>query len=53
MGNINFNESLDQSDIGLEGNSDNKSNYSKEDFTACYGDVSYNSEDEWVRFGTP
>jgi hypothetical protein len=45
-----FKESSDQSlpDIGSEENSDNISNYSEEDFTACYGSDSYNSEDEWM-----
>jgi hypothetical protein len=46
--NFNFKESLDQSDIGLEENSDTINNYSEWDFTARYGDVSYSSEDEWV-----
>jgi hypothetical protein len=31
-----------------EGNSYIISNYSEEDFTAFYGDVSYSSEDEWM-----
>jgi hypothetical protein len=50
MENFDFKESLDQSlpNIRSEENSDNISNYFEEDFTACYGSVSYSSEDEWM-----
>jgi hypothetical protein len=48
MENLDFKESSNQPDIGLEENSDIISNYSEEDFAARYGDVSYSSEDEWV-----
>jgi hypothetical protein len=48
MENLNLKESLDYSDMESEGNSFSISNYSEEDFTACYGDVSYSSEDEWM-----
>jgi hypothetical protein len=44
MENLDLKES---SDMASEGNSDSTSNYSQKDFTACYGDVSNSSEDEW------
>jgi hypothetical protein len=47
MENLNLKESSDYSDMASEGNSDIISNYSEEDFTARYGDVSFNSGDEW------
>jgi hypothetical protein len=47
MENVDLKESSDYSDMASEGNSYNISNYSEEDFTARYGDVSFNSEDEW------
>jgi hypothetical protein len=48
MENHNLKESSDYSDMRSDGNSDGINNYSKEDFTACYGDVSYSSKDEWM-----
>jgi hypothetical protein len=48
MENLDLKESSNYSDMESEGNSDSISNYSKEDFTACYGDISYSSEDEWM-----
>jgi hypothetical protein len=48
MENLNFKESSDQSDIRSKANSDSVSNYSEEEFTAHYGNVSYSSEDEWM-----
>jgi hypothetical protein len=50
MENFDSKESSGQSlqDIGSEEKSDNISNYSKEDFTARYGSVSYSFEDEWM-----
>jgi hypothetical protein len=47
MENLDLKESSDYSDIALERNYKNISNYSEEDFTARYSDVSYNTEDEW------
>jgi hypothetical protein len=48
MENLNLKESSDYSDMESEGNSYSINNYSVEDFTAHYGDVSYNSKDEWM-----
>jgi hypothetical protein len=48
MENLDLKEPLDYSYMGSEGNFDSISNYSKEDFTARYGNVSYISEDEWM-----
>jgi hypothetical protein len=48
MENLDLKESSEYSDMALEENSDSISNYSEEDCTAHYGDVSYTSEDEWV-----
>jgi hypothetical protein len=50
MKNFNFKKSSDQSllDVRLEEISDSIRNYSEEDFTNCYGSVSYSSKDEWV-----
>jgi hypothetical protein len=44
MENLDLKESSNYSDMESEGNSDSISNYSKEDFTACYGDISYSSK---------
>jgi hypothetical protein len=46
MENLDLKESSDYSDMASEGNPDSISNYSKEDFIARYGDVSYGSENE-------
>jgi hypothetical protein len=43
--NLDLKVSSDYSDMESEGNSYIISNYSEEDFTACYADVSYSSED--------
>jgi hypothetical protein len=48
MENLDLKEASDYSDMELGGNSYNISNYSKEDFTTCYGVVSYSSGDEWT-----
>jgi hypothetical protein len=42
--NLDLEESLGYSDTIFD---DKSSNYSKEDFMACYGNVSDNSEDTW------
>jgi hypothetical protein len=44
MENMDLKESSGYSDIASEGNSNNISNYSEEDFIARYGNVSGNSE---------
>jgi hypothetical protein len=44
MENLDLKESLGYLDISSKGNSDIASNYSEEDFMACYGNVSGNSE---------
>jgi hypothetical protein len=48
MENLDLKEASDYSDMESDGNSYNISNYLEEDFTACYGNVSYSSEDEWM-----
>jgi hypothetical protein len=48
MENLDLEESLENSDMVSNGNSDSISDYSKKDFTTYYGDVSYSSGDEWV-----
>jgi hypothetical protein len=48
MENLNLKELSDYSELESEQNSDSINNYSEEDFTACYGDVSYNSEYKWM-----
>jgi hypothetical protein len=45
--NLVLKESSGYSDMLSKGNSDNISSYSEEDFIACYGNVSGNSEDTW------
>jgi hypothetical protein len=45
--NLDLKESSGYLDMASEGNSDNISSYSEEDFIACYGNVSDNSEDTW------
>jgi hypothetical protein len=45
--NLDLKESSDYSDMDSKGNSDRISNYSKEDFMTCYGNVFDNSEDTW------
>jgi hypothetical protein len=47
MENLDLKESSGYSDRASKGNSDRISNYSEEDFMACYGNVSGNSEDTW------
>jgi hypothetical protein len=47
MENLDLKESSGYLDVASEGNLDNISNLSKEDFMACYGNVSGNSEDTW------
>jgi hypothetical protein len=44
---LDLKESSGYLDVDSKGNSDSISNYSEEDFMACYGDVSGNSEDTW------
>jgi hypothetical protein len=46
MENLNLKKSANYSDMESEGTSDSISNYSKEDFTTHYGDVSYSSQEE-------
>jgi hypothetical protein len=46
MENLDLKESSGYLDVASEGNLNNISNLSKEDFMACYGNVS-NSEDMW------
>jgi hypothetical protein len=48
MEELDLKESLDYSDLRLEGDSDNINTYSEEDFTTYYVDVSYSSEDKWM-----
>jgi hypothetical protein len=43
--NLDLEESSGYSDIGSDDNIDKSSNYSEEDFMACYGNVSSNSKD--------
>jgi hypothetical protein len=47
MENLELKESSGYSDVASEGKFDNISNYSEEDFIACYGNVSNNFEDMW------
>jgi hypothetical protein len=47
MENLDLEESLGYSDMGSDENLDKSSNYSKENFMSCYGNVSGNSEDIW------
>jgi hypothetical protein len=47
MENLELKESSGYSDVASEGKFDNISNYSGEDFIACYGNVSNNYEDMW------
>jgi hypothetical protein len=47
MENLDLKDSSGYSDMASEENFDNISNYLEEDFTARYGSVSCNSEDEW------
>jgi hypothetical protein len=47
MKNLDLEESLGYSDMASDKNLANVSNYSEEDFMACYGNVSGNSEDTW------
>jgi hypothetical protein len=47
MENLDLKESLGYPDMASKGNFDNISNYSEEDFMACYSNVSGNSEDTW------
>jgi hypothetical protein len=47
MENLDLKESSGYLDVASEGNLDNISNLSKEDFMACYGNVSGNFEDTW------
>jgi hypothetical protein len=47
MENLDLEESSGYSDMASDENLDNISNYSEEDFMACYGNVSGNSEDTW------
>jgi hypothetical protein len=47
MENLDLEESSGYSDMGSDKNLDKSSNYSKEDFMVCYGNVSDNSEDTW------
>jgi hypothetical protein len=46
MENLDLKESSGYSNMASEGNFDNIGN-SRKDFTACYGDISKNSEDKW------
>jgi hypothetical protein len=45
MENLGLKESPDHSDMASKGNSDSITNYSEEDFTTLYGNVTHNSED--------
>jgi hypothetical protein len=47
MESLDLKESSGYSDMASEGNSNNISRYSEEDFIACYGSVSNNSENTW------
>jgi hypothetical protein len=47
MENLDLEESSGYSDMASNKNLDNVSNYSKEDFIACHGNISSNSEDTW------
>jgi hypothetical protein len=47
MENLDLHESSGYSDMGSDKNLDKSINYSEEDFMACYGNVSANSEDTW------
>jgi hypothetical protein len=47
MENLDLDESSGYSDMGSDENLDKSHNYSEEDFMACYGNVSGNSEDTW------
>jgi hypothetical protein len=47
MENLDLDESSGYSDMGLDKNLDKSHIYSEEDFMACYGNVSSNSEDTW------
>jgi hypothetical protein len=47
MENLDLEESSGYSNMASNGNFDNVSNYSEEDFMACYGNVFGNSEDTW------
>jgi hypothetical protein len=44
MENLDLKKLSNYSDMESEGKFDSISNYSEEDFTACYGDVSYSPE---------
>jgi hypothetical protein len=47
MENLDLKESSGYSDMAYKGNSDSASNYFEEDFMACYGNVSSNSDNTW------
>jgi hypothetical protein len=47
METLDLQESSGYSDRDSDENFDNVSNYSEEDFMACYGKLSVNTEDTW------